>query len=43
MPVNEAVVRDTETTEFAIKEEVPREEAGASLLMSRLWGPVAAA
>ncbi len=42
MPVNEAVVRDSENPEFAIKEEVPREDAGASLLMSRFWGTVAA-
>ncbi len=42
MPTHEVLVRDTENQEYAIKEEVHKEEAGGHLVMSRFWGAVAA-
>ncbi len=42
LPVEDALLRDTENPMYAIKEEVPRNLAGASLVMSKFWGDVAA-
>ncbi|MFM9913302.1 MAG: HD-GYP domain-containing protein [Methylophilaceae bacterium] len=41
MPQHEVLLRDTDQKEFAIKEEVAREEAGTHPMID-LWGPVAA-
>jgi HD-GYP domain-containing protein (c-di-GMP phosphodiesterase class II) len=42
LPVEDTLLRDTENPMYAIKEEVPRNMAGASLVMSKFWGDVAA-
>jgi HD-GYP domain-containing protein (c-di-GMP phosphodiesterase class II) len=42
LPVDTALLRDTEDPMFAITAEVPRNMAGASLVMSKFWGEVAA-
>ncbi len=42
MPMHQTVVRDSENPEYAIKEEVHKEDAGGHLAMSRFWGAVAA-
>lgn len=42
MPMNELLVRDTENPDYAIREEVYKEDAGAFLAMSRFWGESAA-
>lgn len=42
LPVDDALLRDTENPMYAILEEVPRNMAGANLVMSKFWGEVAA-
>jgi HD-GYP domain-containing protein (c-di-GMP phosphodiesterase class II) len=42
LPVEDTLLRDTENPMYAITEEVPRNMAGASLVMSKFWGDVAA-
>jgi HD-GYP domain-containing protein (c-di-GMP phosphodiesterase class II) len=42
LPVDDTLLRETENPMYAIKEEVPRNMAGASLVMSKFWGDVAA-